>query len=93
MIAAPNLPVSPAQVPGLSEVIAIAGGEGYAVALKEGKTVWTWGSNPVWKPIRSGIDLKIRAQGSSAPSVTLTADSLDNLTPSASEPDGNSLED
>ena len=35
----------PAQVPGLSGIIAIAGGEIHSVALKSDGTVWAWGSS------------------------------------------------
>ena len=35
----------PVRVSGLSDVIAIAGGGGFSVALKYDGTVWAWGNN------------------------------------------------
>lgn len=36
---------TPAVIPGLSNITAIAGGSGHAMALKSDGTVWTWGDN------------------------------------------------
>ncbi|WP_160295188.1 putative Ig domain-containing protein [Geobacter sp. OR-1] len=36
---------TPAQVSGLSGIVAIATGDSHAIALKDDGTVWTWGSN------------------------------------------------
>ena len=36
---------TPAQVSGLTDVVAIAGGDNHTIALKNDGTVWTWGSN------------------------------------------------
>ena len=38
----PNLPPRPAQVSGLSGVVAVAAGHGYSLALKSDGTVWQW---------------------------------------------------
>jgi hypothetical protein len=35
----------PSIVPGLSNIVAIAGGSGHAIALKNDGTVWAWGDN------------------------------------------------
>lgn len=35
----------PAQVPGLSEMVAVAAGENHSLALKADGTVWAWGDN------------------------------------------------
>ncbi|GFO62728.1 hypothetical protein GMPD_06470 [Geomonas paludis] len=47
----PTLPI-PQQLPGLSQVIAIAGGHSHGVALKSDGTVWWWGRDSY--PITSG---------------------------------------
>lgn len=36
---------TPIQVLGLSEIIALAGGYGHSVVLKDDGTVWAWGRN------------------------------------------------
>ncbi|MBM3436517.1 MAG: hypothetical protein FJY07_09925, partial [Bacteroidetes bacterium] len=38
-------PVQVSKLSGLSNVIAIAGGEGHTLALKSDETVWAWGGN------------------------------------------------
>ncbi len=42
-------PSSPVQVVGLSDVIDIAAGEGFSLALKSDGTVWSWGDNSNFK--------------------------------------------
>ncbi|NHM26454.1 PKD domain-containing protein [Desulfofundulus sp. TPOSR] len=37
--------VTPVQVQGLTDVVAVSGGVGYSLALKSDGTVWTWGRN------------------------------------------------
>ena len=37
--------ILPIQVPGLTNVVAIAAGEGHTLALKKDGTIWGWGSN------------------------------------------------
>jgi len=36
---------TPAQVPGLTDVVALAGGDYYVLAVRADRTVWGWGSN------------------------------------------------
>jgi len=44
-VGSPDSSATPAQVPGLANVIAIAGGANHSLALKGDGTVWTWGND------------------------------------------------
>src|SRR5258708_6312507 len=45
LLATNCISISPIQVPGLTGITAISGGEGYSLALSSGGTVWGWGNN------------------------------------------------
>jgi alpha-tubulin suppressor-like RCC1 family protein len=60
---------SPAQVPGLSNVIAIAAGQAHSMALRSDGTVWTWGANDNGQLGSGGFDAG-RATPAQVPGLT-----------------------